>query len=275
MTAREALTGPAAGGLVLEAPGVRLLVSPADGGRLASLTVDGTELLVTSSPLGATYWGSYPMAPWAGRIRHGRFTFASREHALPITMPPHAIHGVVMDRAWTVVAHDTIAIDMDEAWPFRGRVTQRFALDRDGLSVTMTLHADEPQPVVLGWHPWFRRVLSTGAAPVEVSLDAGTLLVRDAQGIPTGERITPTPPPWDDAFTDLRSDPVLRWPGQLLLTLSSTCPWWVVYTEPEHAVCVEPQSGPPDAANQLPQTVVPGEPMEHVMRWRWERLAGR
>ena len=28
--------------------------------------------------------------------------------------------------------------------------------------------------------------------------------------------------------------------------LTSTCDHWVVYTEPEHAICVEPQSGPPE-----------------------------
>ena len=60
-------------------------------------------------------------------------------------------------------------------------------------------------------------------------------------------------------------------PAQLRLELSSSCQWWVVYSEPEHAICVEPQSGPPDAANLAPEIVVPGRPLEHVMRWSWTR----
>jgi aldose 1-epimerase len=98
------------------------------------------------------------------------------------------------------------------------------------------------------------------------------MLVRDDEGIPTGELVAPPAGPWDDAFTDLAADPVLEWPGQLRLTLSSTCPWWVVYSMPEHAICVEPQSGPPDAANGSPDVALPGRPMTAVMRWCWTRL---
>jgi aldose 1-epimerase len=263
-----------AGALVLEAGDARAVVSPADGGRLASVVVDGRELLVTASADGPIQWGCYPMAPWAGRVRDGRFTFEGREHALPLGLPPHAIHGVVYDRPWGVDDPTSISIELDERWPFRGRVAQRFALDADGLDVTMTLEADEPMPVVLGWHPWFRRTLTDGDEPVRLRFAADEMLVRDAQGIPTGARVPPPPGPWDDVFTAVRDGPGLDWPGRLRLELASSCGWWVVYSEPGHAICVEPQSGPPDAVNQGPGAaaiVRPGEPLVHTMRWRWAR----
>lgn len=72
--------------LVLEAADARLVVRTAAGGRLGSVTVGNRELLVTSSADGTFSWGSYPMTPWAGRVRHGRFAFAGREHTLPIAM---------------------------------------------------------------------------------------------------------------------------------------------------------------------------------------------
>jgi aldose 1-epimerase len=266
------MTDAETGRLVLDAGSTRAVVCAGDGGRLCSVTVDGRELLVTADPQGPIYWGAYPMAPWAGRIRRGSFTFAGAAHDLPITMPPHAIHGVVYDRPWTVTGPDSIAIDLDGRWPFRGRVTQRFALDGDGLRVTMTLEADQPQPVALGWHPWFRRVLQAGDEPVRLDFQPGSMLLRDADGMPSGERVIPPPPgPWDDCFTDLAADPVLEWPGRLRLTVSSTCRWWVVYSMPEHAICVEPQSGPPDAVNIAPEVVRPGAPMSHSMRWSWTR----
>ncbi len=258
-----------AGELVLEASGAAVTVCPDDGGRIGSVRVGDRELLVVDDPGGPVRWGCYPMAPWAGRIRRGRFTFAGREHQLPLGMPPHAIHGVVYDRPWQVVDPTTIEIELDGRWPFRGRVEQRFALDEDGLAVTMTLDADEPMPGMVGWHPWFRRTLSPGGSPVALAFEASQMLLRDAEGIPTGERVTPTAQPWDDAFTGVAVPPVLEWPGQLRLELSSTCPWWVVYTEPQHAICVEPQSGPPDAPNGAPEIVVPGMPLVHEMRWRW------
>ena len=258
--------------LVLDAGDARAIVRADAGGRLGSVVVGGRELLVTGDPQGPVYWGSYPMVPWAGRVRHGRFSFRGREHRLPITMPPHAIHGVAYDRPWTVVDDATIALELDARWPFRGRARQRFALDEDGLEIRLTLEADEPMPAVAGWHPWFRRVLGAGAEPVRLDFRPGEMLVRDADGIPTGDRVPPPAGPWDDAFTGLAADPVLEWPGQLRLAISSSCAWWVVYSMPRHAICVEPQSGPPDALNGEPDVVEPGRPMVHTMRWAWTRL---
>ena len=42
------------------------------------------------------------------------------------------------------------------------------------------------------------------------------------------------------------------------VTISSACDHWVVYDEPPHATCVEPQTGPPDAFNIRPEVVEPG-----------------
>lgn len=264
--------------LRLEAGTARIEVRPADGGRLGSVTVDGRELLVTEGQ-GPMAWGSYPMAPWAGRVRDGRFSFAGQAYQLHLGMPPHAIHGVVYDRPWRIDDDCTISIDLDERWPFGGRATQRFALDQDGLEISLEIEADQPMPVTIGWHPWFRRELEPGGHPAALRFDPGTMLQRDEAWIPDGRMVAPPPGPWDDAFTDVHGDPVIEWPGRLRLALSSSCRWWVVYTMPAHAICVEPQSGPPDALNLAPVSpdlgpaiVVPGAPLVHTMRWRWTRL---
>ena len=58
----------------LKAGRAHIRLDPAHGGRLASLQIDGREVLVTESddPRG---WGAYPMVPWAGRVRSGRFAW--------------------------------------------------------------------------------------------------------------------------------------------------------------------------------------------------------
>jgi len=262
--------------LILEAGNARVVVRPDAGGRLGSVQLGGDELLVTGSPDGPIYWGAYPMAPWAGRIRNGRFSFAGRPHQLPLRMPPHAIHGVVLDQPWSIIAQTpssaTMGIELDDRWPFRGRVTHRVALHPDWLEAVLTLEAEESMPVTMGWHPWFRRALGVPDQPgVQLRFDPERMLMRDATGIPTGELIAPSAGPWDDAFTGLRSNPVLEWPGRLRLEISSTCEWWVVYTQPVDALCVEPQSGPPDAANLDPTVVEAGDTVEHSMRWAWSR----
>jgi aldose 1-epimerase len=260
-----------AAGLVLEAGDVRATILPEAGGRVGSLVIGGHEVILSGDP-DQMRWGSYPMAPFAGRIRHGRFSFRGRDHQLPLGMPPHAIHGVVWDRPWRVEDARTLSIELDERWPYRGRAVQRFELDAGSMTFELTLDAAEPMPATIGWHPWFRRTLEPGGPPVAVEFAADEMLARDAEGMPTGERVPPPPGPWDDAFTGVHGDPALTWPGALRLALSSSCSWWVVYTAPPNAVCVEPQSGPPDAVNDAPEVVEPGQPLTHTMRWSWDRL---
>ena len=51
--------------------------------------------------------------------------------------------------------------------------------------------------------------------------------------------------------------------------IESTCAFWVVFTERRHAVCLEPQTAPPDALNHEPFVVEPGRPLvaECIMKW--------
>ena len=253
--------------LFLEAGDARLEVSPADGGRIASFRLAGRELIARVDD-GPIWWGSYPMAPFAGRIRRGRFAFHGRDYELPLNMAPHAIHGVVFDRPWDVVSADTISVRLGQPWPFAGTVTQRFAVDSDRLKVELELAADEPMPGWMGWHPWFRRRID-GAGPLELGFEPGAMYERDGEGIATGRLIPPTPEPWDDCFTGLRSDPRLTWPGGPELTISSNCVDWVVFNQRDDAICVEPQSAPPDAVNLDGPVVEPGAPLLVTMEWRW------
>ncbi|MBI2777103.1 MAG: aldose 1-epimerase [Chloroflexi bacterium] len=268
--------------VTLEAGDVRLTIAPHEGGRLASLAIAGDEILVTGSPAGPMYWGCYPMAPWAGRIRHGRFRFRGQEVQLPLGSPPHAIHGITYDRPWAVVDDRTLATRLGASWPFRGELVQQVTLLPGGLEVSLELRALDAMPAVIGWHPWFRR--SIAGVPVEISLEARAMLRRDAEGLPAGELVAPTPGPWDDAFTGVERAPRLTWPGRVRLEMESTCRWWVAYTERPDAVCIEPQSGPPDAVNLAgrsshgldlgPAMLEPGETLRHTMTWRWASLRG-
>jgi len=266
--------------VVLRAGGGTLTIDPATGARFGSLMVGGHEVLVTEGA-GPIWWGCYPMVPFAGRIREGRFAFAGRVHQLDRNLPPHAIHGTVFDRPWRVLSRAsdrvTLAVDLGPGWPFAGRVTHAISLQPEGLNATLTLEADEPMPAWLGWHPWFRRRF--GDAAVELDVDASTMYVRGADGLPTGARSRPGPRPWDDAFTGLRAAPRLRWPGALELEMTSTADVWVVFDEREDGVCVEPQTAPPDAINlaqmegSAPPTAAPGRALTASMAWRWSPLA--
>ena len=110
---------------------------PDRGGRIGSFEVDGLELLVTAGDR-PTDWGCYVMAPFAGRIRNGCFSFKGIEHQLPRNMAPHAIHGTVFDRPWSVDEIDTdrvvLSSDLGPDWPFAGRVTHEVVVTNNSLA---------------------------------------------------------------------------------------------------------------------------------------------
>ena len=263
--------------LTLAGPTATVLVDPEAGGRIAQLTVDGLDLLRErrDDPM---QWGSFPMAPFAGRLRQGRFTWRGQTHDLPTNLPPHAIHGTTFDRPWRVAASDersaVLEIDLVEPWPLGGRVVQELLLEDDRLHLRMEVHCgDEPMPVSCGWHPWFRRQIGRGR-PAELEFEAEAMYLRDDEGLPTGALVPPPPPPWDDCFpyTEIALPPLLRWPGALELAIDSRGSDFVVFTEPEDALCVEPQTGPPDALNLDPATAAPGDPEVITATWVWRAL---
>jgi aldose 1-epimerase len=186
----------------------------------------------------------------------------------------------VFDREWKVEDMSptgaALFCDLGPDWPFAGRVTHELTLHDGGLDLRIEVTADdEPFPASCGWHPWWRRRLARGG-PVELEFDAEAMWVRGPDGIPTGEVTSPPPPgPWDDCMTDLRAPTTLRWDGALELTVSSTCDDLVIFTVPTHAVCVEPQTGPPDALRLTPVLVEPDWPLVAEASFGWNSIPSR
>lgn len=264
-------------GVALRAGDTEVIFRPDQGCRIASLRIGGDELLRQGEQ-----FGSFVMAPWCGRTREGRFRDGGRLHQLPITARPHAIHGTVRDRPWrTVRAARTSAAfvgELGDPWPYTGRVTQLAELAEDGGSLTLTLGvetAGDSFPAQAGWHPWFRRALRPGGPEVRIDFSAAWQEERGDDHLPTGRRIAVRPGPWDDCFGMPDGVAVtLTWPGQLELVVRGRAEWVVVFDEDPEAVCVEPQSGPPNGLNTHPRLVTPLEPLEITTTWTWQRLSG-
>ncbi|HTV84464.1 MAG TPA: aldose epimerase [Dyella sp.] len=245
-------------------------IAPSAGGRIAQITTDHDTWLIghDEGDEAMIAWGSYPMLPWAGRIRHGRFRFHGRDIQLPRNFGEHAIHGIAFALPWWIDGHSPTHIDLslplpeDESWPFGGIARQRIEVGQDGLRMTLSITAGEqPMPATLGWHPWFRKPDRLEFAPTR-------MYPRDAQGIATLPVIDPPPPPWDDCF--LNDKPLVMHRAGQRIRLSSSCDHWVIYDETAHATCIEPQSGPPDAFNLTPsRQLSPGETLSvwYAMEW--------
>lgn len=248
-------------------------IAPDAGGRIAQIMCDGVTWLAGHSEANAAAiaWGSYPMLPWAGRIRHGRFRFGGQAYQLPINLGRHAIHGVGFVLPWQVAGHTPTQIELilplpeDERWPFGGTARQRITIEGRTLRLELAVTAGAqamPKPV-LGWHPWFVK-------PDAIEFRPDAMYPRDGEGIAVRPLQAPTPGPWDDCF--INTHPVLLHRGGQTLRLASDGDHWVIYDEPGQTTCVEPQSGPPDAFNLDPVALAPGATTSTWFTLEW--LAG-
>ncbi|MBW1600174.1 aldose 1-epimerase [Streptomyces sp. JJ38] len=259
----------------LAAGDAEVAVEPEHGCRIASLRVCGTELLVSGEG-----YGSFVMVPFCGRTDRGRVRNGGRVYQLPVDAPPHALHGFARNGRWRTVASDgrsaAFTWELGEPWPWSGTVTQLVELAEDGGSLTLTLGVEtaaESFPAQAGWHPWWRRNLGRGGSDVRVDFTPAWQEERGPDHLPTGRRVEPRPGPWDDCFGMPDGvDVTLTWPEELELSVTSRAEWVVVYDEQEAAVCVEPQSGPPNGLNTAPRLVTPIEPLEVSTTWAWRRV---
>ena len=233
---------------VLQNDRVSVAVDPARGARLTSLVIDGLELLAhaedpTVDPAIAD--GCFPMVPWAGRVRGGRLPTPDGVRRLPVADDGNALHGLGHVRSWDVVGEGEYRVAIADPWPTSGTATLTYRLLDDGVRIELTWDDGTDSPASIGLHPWFSRTLAAGAEAV-LGFEPEAMVERGDDGLPTGRLVPVVDGPWDDCFR-VAGSPTLTWPGALELTLRSSSPWWVVYSQPASTICVEPQTAPPDA----------------------------
>jgi aldose 1-epimerase len=258
----------------LTAGDAELVLEPEAGCRVASLTVGGTELLRQGPKFGA-----FVMVPWCGRTENGVFRNGQVSHQLPVDAPPHAIHGTGRHSVWHEAAPATATTasfyyDLADPWPYPGRVTHSVELAPDAVTLRLSVEArGDSFPAQAGWHPWWLRNLGRGGQDVQLDFTPAWQEERGDNQIPDGKRIDPLPGPWDDCFGMPDGvDATLTWPGEIEVRVTSPAQWVVVFTEKPEAVCVEPQSGPPNGLNSLPRLVTPIDPLEITTVWSWRKL---
>lgn len=251
----------------------RLAIDVERGGRIASWSIDGRELIVGPPDPDdrSIRWGCFLMAPWAGRLADGQFRAEDgRQVQVPRTHGRHAIHGLLWDRPWTVhtATADRAGLTCGfgpDLWPPGGVVQHEIRVTGNRLDLSAMITPARKSralagelgagrmPAVVGWHPWFRR---TG--DVSLQVDAHDVLETDRM-IPTGGT-TPVAGRTDlratsrlgrrrldHAYVAARSPAVLRWPDFELSIEWEPSPATLVVHTPASSVCVEPQTAWPNA----------------------------
>lgn len=257
---------------------------PGLGGRLVSWRVRGIELLAHHGD-DPVEFGMYPMAPWAGRVRGNEIPTESLRRMgvdaqspvkLDINYPPWALHGTCFTSPVdTMEVHEDTVTSRQRIpdWPWPVELINTWNIRDDGFDVRMTVKADQSSPVIMGWHPWFRRTLE--GSSVRWSVDSATMAVRDG-AFASGEwrDIADTQGPYDDAFKVPSKRVDITWPGVMSLSVQSSHPWFVIFDQADDAICVEPQTQFPNAwidpvAGEA-ELARPGVDLHLDTKWRWK-----
>lgn len=256
------------------------------GGRLTSWRIGEMELLAHHGDHPVEF-GMYPMAPWAGRVRNNEISLRNLRRMgidahgpveLHVNYAPWALHGTCFTSPVdSMEVHEDTVISRQRVpnWPWPLELISTWHIRDDGFDVSVTVKADQPSPVIVGWHPWFRRTVEESSA--HWSVDSATMAVRDG-AFASGEwrDIVEAEGPYDDAFNVPSKRVNITWPGVISLSVQSSHPWFVIFDQADDAICVEPQTQIPNAwidpvAGEA-EVARPGVDVHLETKWRWRLL---
>jgi aldose 1-epimerase len=202
----------------------------------------------------------FPLVPWAGVIRGGRFRFCGREVAQP-GCGRDAPHGHGWRRAWEVTGRAADRVQLDylhepDDWPWRYHARQTVAL-ADGrliLTVEIVNLSGELMPAGLGFHAAVPRTPDVAlAAPARGLWRGGSdQPPRDCADLAAGRPLAAFEP--DTVLAGWHGQAAIAWPERAArLCLEADWPLlsFLGLEQPPAAqwFCLAPMSHCPDAIN--------------------------
>lgn len=276
--------------VALSAGAYKLALRPTIGGAVSWFAWNGVDVFRRAPTDAASVldMGMFPLAPYANRIKHGRFSFEGRDVQLALNHGdhPHALHGHAWQRPWKVAeadAHRAVLsfVYVPGDWPWAYACEQRIELDETGALFTLTLRntSDTSMPASFGFHPYFPRRRQTRLTANISNMWAIDETIMPTHPAPPIIGLTHGAPLADAPFVDhcftgwdhearMRSEAAM-----IMMTASDVFGFFHVYVPPEDDYfCAEPVSAMPDAVNRRDvegnglRILPPGEAISGWMR---------
>jgi aldose 1-epimerase len=269
------------GYLVLQQGGARLTLDPLRGGSIREFNWEGVPIFRPTQPDAGDdplEVACFPMIPFANRIAQGRFLFGGRTVRLSRNRrdEPHPLHGYGWLSRWSVVGGSASSATIRfeggaDEWPWRYRCEQNLQLQREGLSMELSIQnlSVTPMPAILGLHPYY-----PGAATATLEAHLPQVWLTDEASLPV--EATATPPNWsferpravnavplDNCFSGWNGIATLRWPDRTVTVRATGCNCLQIYAPAgKDFFCVEPQSAACGALGRNAEeltVIAPGE----------------
>ncbi|AHF88667.1 aldose 1-epimerase (plasmid) [Rhizobium leguminosarum bv. trifolii WSM1689] len=106
----------------------------------------------------------YPLVPFGNRVKDNKFSFEGSDyHFRPNTdWDKHYLHGEGWQADWSIGRRTPTSVELvfaheGQGTPYEYQARQRFALDEQGLTMTLAVEnrGQRSLPFGLGWHPYF------------------------------------------------------------------------------------------------------------------------
>ena len=218
---------------------------------------------------------SAKLSPFACRIRHSEYTFDGQTYRTgKFYAAGHAAHGLLYDapfqttaggsddkQAWLELSHDYPG--NQPGYPFPYRLSIRYTLSADGISLTTTARntGTSALPLADGWHPYF--TLGGCADDWQLTVNSSTRLAFDQDLVPDGRHLEDTRFIRPHLLAGIELDnsfllspqpaPACRLENQRLqldILPDSSYPVLQIYLPPERqSIAIENLSGAPDCFN--------------------------
>jgi aldose 1-epimerase len=271
--------------LELRAGDLRLALRPDLGGSIAGCWLGDLPVLrsVEGDALGAPRQGaSFPLVPYSNRLGYRRFQWGGQAYTTEANFPdsPHSLHGVGWLRPWQVVESGERSALLrythapDGHWPFAFEAEQQVELEPQRLTLRLAARntGDVPQPMGLGWHPYFpKRLRSRLHAELTHRWESEATKLPTRQVAQPGIDADVAHLDFDHCFEGWRGAARLR-DEKLSLKLASSLTRLVVFAHPERDYfAVEPVSHVNNAIHMAdPQAhglvaLAPGESLQAWM----------
>lgn len=222
-----------------------LELAPDVGGSIARFRL-GQQELMRPAPPGASDAGemaSFPLVPFSNRIRGGRFRCNGREVVLTPNLPgdPSPLHGQGWRNAWQVESSDEHSATLSflhepGEWPWRYEARQAFALDDQGLEVTLSCRnlSPEAMPCGLAQHPYFP---CDGQTRLATSVSDVWLIDEDVlptERVPASGRFLPSNGPvcgrgLDHGYEGWNGEALIDWGSGAKLRMTANAPRFQLY----------------------------------------------
>lgn len=206
----------------------------------------------------------FPLLPFPGRIRDGRFGDVQMKPNHPVT--PYPLHGQGWLGSWDLAGQTADSCWLRYRhkagdWPWDYAANQLYRLSECGLTILLTVRnlSDRPMPVGLGQHPYLPR---GEGCRIETPL---TQVLWPAADL-VADEIRPVPAEWgfapdhrvgsvalDHGFAGWPGGADIVWDGQpfrLRVSASASARFLQIYVpEGQDYFCIEPMSCMPNAVN--------------------------